>query len=90
MKARRSQQLNVRSAFLRERVPQLAAETGLTATEVLEEAVRAYRPLRPVESFGGRLHRKGKFLVFSSHDGRPVTLEQTNAAIEADRSGERD
>lgn len=78
-----------RAAFVRGRVRELAATTGMTKMQVLEEAVRAFNPIAPAET-GGRLIRKGRFLLTSSYDGQPVTLEQTNAAIEAIRSGERD
>ncbi len=42
-------QINIRSDFVRERAFALAAETGKTVTQVLEDAVRAYRPPPPVE-----------------------------------------
>ena len=78
-----------RAAFIRSRVRDLSARMGLTKIEVMEEALRALDVAVSVEP-KSRLVREGKLLVLSSHDGRPVTLEQTNAAIEAIRNGERD
>lgn len=90
MDARRSAQFNVRSPYLRERVPELAAELGMTSTQLLEEAVRAFSARQvPANSTEG-LKRVGWFLVGRSHDRQPVTLEQANAWIDADRNGERD
>lgn len=74
-------QTNIRSDYVRERVRQLAAETGKTTTQVLEEAVRAYKPESPADDVvPAGMMRKGKFLVFKSR-GRTVTLEDTNRAI---------
>ncbi len=42
-------QINIRSDFVRERAFALAAETGKTVTQVLEDAVRTYRPPPLVE-----------------------------------------
>lgn len=87
MTQRTSSQLNIRSAAARERATRLAAETGKTVTQIVEEAVQAYRlPPSPDENLPDALVRKGKFLVFRSTGRRPVTLEETNAAIEEDRN----
>ena len=76
-------QLNIRSRFARERASRIAAETGFTVTEVVEEALRAYQP-PPVKPPPGDLTRKGPILV--KPGGRPVTLEEVNAIIDEDRS----
>ena len=89
MDARRTSQFNVRSPYLRERVPELAAELGLTSTQLLEEAVRAFAVSRRREAPEG-LKWKGRFLVGRTFDGRPVTLEETNAWIDLDRCSERE
>lgn len=89
MHARRTDQINVRSAFLRERVPELVRQTGMTKTQVLEEAVRAFHPVQPADRVDG-LVRKGWLLVGRSYNHQPVTLEQANADLEAIRNGERD
>ena len=83
----RPAQFNVRSDFLRQRVPEIVTQTGMTATQVLEEAVRAFHPAQEVLPPG--LERRGWLLVAST-GGSPISLEQINAAIEADRSGVRD
>lgn len=81
-----SQQLNIRSRFARERAAVLAHETGMTTTQVVEEALRAYvpPPHRP-ESLPPGLIRKGPLLVMRG-DGRRITLEEANAALEAVRT----
>ena len=89
MASNRSAQLNVRSNFLRRRVPELTAQTGMTATQILEEAVRAYTPQLLAKEHAG-LARRGWLLVGRSYNRQPVTLEQANADLETIRSGERD
>lgn len=80
-------QINIRSDFVRARAAQLSAETGKTITQVVEDAVRAYRPPPPVEQLlPDGLIRKGKFLVFKGEGGRKTTIEETLQAIEDSRS----
>ncbi len=79
-------QLNIRSSFARERVTELARSTGMTTTQVVEEALRAYAPPFRAEAVGS-LIRKGPLLVAPAR-GRTITLEETNAEIEAARNGE--
>lgn len=72
-------QFNVRSAFVKERVQELAKLTGMTATQVVEDAVRAYVPPGgPAEAAG--LVREGPLLVFPAN-GAYVSLEEANAAL---------
>lgn len=80
-----SQQLNIRSRFARERAAVLAHETGMTTTQVVEEALRAYVP-PPPDPASPRLIRKGPILVLSSQGRRVVTLEEANAMLEATRT----
>jgi hypothetical protein len=80
-------QINIRSAFVRDRVGALVQRTGMTATQIVEEALRAYVP-PAADPEHGRLTRKGSLLVMTG--GRRVTREETEAAIEATRLGERD
>lgn len=61
----------------------LARQTGMTTTQVVEEALRAYVPLTTAEATG-RLVRKGRILVMPA-TGNTVTLAQANAALEQDR-----
>jgi len=79
-------QFNVRSAFARARAHELAKLTGMTATQVVEEALRNYAPAGvAVET--GRLVRRGPILVRPA-DGKGVTLAEANDALNAVR--ERD
>ena len=80
-------QINIRSAFVRDRVSALVQRTGMTATQIVEEALRAYVP--PVIDLPhGRLVRKGPILVMTG--GKRVTRAETEEAIESVRLGERD
>ena len=79
-------QFNVRSAFARARARELAEQTGMTATQVVEEALRGYVPSGAATPVG-RLVRRGPILVAPA-DGRSVSLEQANAALDAVREGE--
>lgn len=80
-------QINIRSTFVRDRVNALARRTGMTATQIVEEALRAYAP-PVVDPPHGRLIRKGPLLVMTG--GKRVTRNESNAAIEASRLGEQD
>ena len=78
-------QINIRSTFVRDRVTALVQRTGMTATQVVEEALRAYAP--PVaEPPHGRLVRKGPLLVMTG--GKRVTHAETDAIIQEVRSGD--
>ncbi len=78
-------QLNIRSAFARDRAAALSRQTGMTTTRVVEEALRAWTPPAPDDrpSPPGMV-RKGLIWVLTG--GKPVTLEQTNVSIEEDRN----
>lgn len=77
-------QLNIRSRFARERVTALAHQTGMTATQVVEEALRAYvAPVDEAPSPG--LVRKGPLWVIRGR-GREISLEEANAALDAVRA----
>lgn len=76
-------QFNVRSAFARARARELARLTGLTATEIVEEALRAYVPPgMPRET--GRLVRRGRLLVRPA-DSETIDLAAANEALDAVR-----
>lgn len=75
-----SPQLNVRSKFARERATLLAEKTGMTTTQIVEEALRAYLPPAQGE-VPAKLVRKGVLLVKPA-SGHPVTLEAANAILE--------
>ena len=79
-------QLNIRSAYARDRVREIARGTGMTATEVVEDALRGYVPPAtpaPVEG----LVRRGPVLVKPAQ-GRHVTQREADQAFQAVR--ERD
>jgi hypothetical protein len=75
-------QLNVRSRYARERAAMLVRTTGMTTTQIVEEALRAYTP--PVATPPGKLVRRGPLLVRPG--GGKVTLDSANAALDASRS----
>ena len=79
-----ARQLNIRSEFARERAAFIAAETGLTVTEVVEEALRAFQPASGRKP-PGDLISKGGILVKPGR-GRRITQEQANALMEEDRA----
>ncbi len=86
---RRAAQLNIRSDIARARVAELVAETGKSATQVVEEALHSYRPPPPTtEVIPEGMIRKGKFLVFKADGRRGETIEETIAAISEDRDRE--
>lgn len=76
-------QLNIRSRFARDRATELARASGMTTTQVIEEALRAYAPPPPDKPPRG-LVRKGRLLVLTG--GPTVTIEDVDAAIEAART----
>ena len=79
-------QLNVRSAFARTRAHELAKLTGMTATQVVEDALRGYVPPGEPAKVGS-LVRYGAILVRPAK-GKSVSLEEANDALDAAR--ERD
>lgn len=80
--SRAATQLNVRSDYARKRASALARATGMTTTQVVEEALRAYTP--PAASPPGKLVRRGPLLVRPG--GGKITLEAANAALDASRA----
>lgn len=86
--SRAAPQLNIRSAYARERASTLARQTGKSTTEVVEEALRAYEPPPPADlerPVPPGMVRKGPLLVMESRGGRKITSEDVIASIEADR-----
>jgi hypothetical protein len=79
-------QLNVRSAFARERVHALTKLTGMTASEIVEDALRGYVP-PGVPANTGKLIRRGALLIRPSN-GKMISLEEANEALDGSR--ERD
>lgn len=85
-----NQQLNIRSAFARTRVREIAERTGMTATEIVEDALRGYVP-PGVPARADGLVWKGPVLVKPAAPGaRVLTLEEVNATIDAIREERSD
>ncbi|MEO8716549.1 MAG: hypothetical protein ABI369_16210 [Acetobacteraceae bacterium] len=80
-------QLNIRSAFARARVREIARDTGMTATEIVEDALRGYAPAA-LPGRVGSLVRRGPVLVKPARNGRRISLEEANAALDAARERE--
>ena len=76
-------QLNIRSAYARNRAREIARRTGMTATEVVEDALRGYVPPAASEPVDG-LVRRGPILVKPAQ-GRHVTQDEADQALEAAR-----
>jgi hypothetical protein len=72
-------QFNVRSAFARTRAHELAKQTGMTATQVVEDALRGYVP-PGAASPAGRLVRRGPILVRPAGGGK-ISLDDADAAL---------
>jgi hypothetical protein len=72
-------QFNVRSAFARTRAHELAKLTGMTATQVVEDALRGYVPPGAAIT-AGRLVRRGPILVRPSK-GESISLVEADAAL---------
>ncbi len=84
--SRSAPQLNIRSARARERAQALARRTGLTTTQVVEQALDAFEPSAAPEgdeALPPGMIRKGALLVFTG--GPTITNEQVIASINADR-----
>lgn len=82
-----AKQLNVRSQFARARASQLARETGMSVTEVVEDALRAYQPARQVVRPSGLIEKAG--LLIKPKGSFEVTQLQVDAELEKIRAGER-
>ena len=76
-------QLNIRSQFARDRVDQLTRQTGMTATQVVEEALRTYLPVQEAAPPG--LVRRGRIWVKPAGDRPKLTIEQSQAFIDEAR-----
>jgi hypothetical protein len=81
-------QFNVRSAFARDRAHELAKLTGLTATQVVEDALRGYVPPGAAPTVGG-LVRRGPIFVRPSGGAR-IAFAEAEAALNAAREGDLD
>lgn len=87
MPRRDTAQLNIRSEFARMRAHEIARCTGMTATQVVEDALRGYVPAMQPDQVGA-LVRRGPVLVRPAPDGRRVSIEAADAALDAGRDRE--
>jgi Rv0623-like transcription factor len=88
MPRRSTAQLNIRSDFAKARATELARETGMSVTQVVEDAVRAYVPQpSSFENHSPGLTRDGALLILPSL-GRKVSMAELNAAIEQSRNSD--
>ena len=79
-------QFNVRSAFARARAHELAKLTGMTATQIVEDALRGYVPPGTTAK-AGRLVQRGPILVKAAQ-AEKISSAEADAALNALR--ERD
>lgn len=70
------------------RAHELARLTGMAATQVVEDALRAYVPAAATAK-SGRLVQRGPLLVRPGL-GDPISLEAANEALEQTRTGDLD
>ena len=85
MSRREAAQLNIRSTFARDRVRELARRMGMTATEIVEDALRGYIPPSEYRAVGALVQR-GPLLVFPAGRKRMISLPEAQAALETVRS----
>ena len=78
-------QLNVRSAYARARAHELARLTGMTATQVVEEALRGFVPAGADVGSQG-LVRRGPILVKPAA-AATISQAQADSALEEVREG---
>ena len=76
-------QLNIRSAYARDRAREIARHTGMTTTEIVEDALRGYVPPAPSEPVDGLVWR-GPVLVKPAQ-GRHICQDEADQALEAVR-----
>jgi hypothetical protein len=74
-------QFNVRSAFARARAHELAKLTGMTATQIVEDALRGYVPPGTTPKTG-RLVQRGPILVKPAR-GKKISSAEADAALNA-------
>ena len=76
-------QLNVRSAYARNRAREIARLTGMTTTEIVEDALRGYVPPAVSAPVNG-LVRRGRVLFKPAWEQR-VTQEEADQALDSVR-----
>lgn len=81
-------QFNVRSAFARTRARELAKQTGMTATQIVEDALRGYVP-PGVTAVPGGLVRRGPLLIIPA-EGKTISFAEAEAELAAVRERDLD
>ena len=76
-------QLNIRSVYARDRAREIARRTGMTTTEIIEDALRGYVPPAASKPVFG-LVRRGPVLVKPAQ-GRHITQDEADQALDAVR-----
>jgi hypothetical protein len=76
-------QLTIHSAFALAKAREIAEATGMSVTEVLEDALRSYMPSAS-RAVAARLVRRGPVWVVQV-GGASVGLDDANFALEAER-----
>lgn len=71
--------LNIRSRFARKRAAALARETGMTLTQVVKEALRAYQPARGTPGHETLTPKAG--ILVKPRTGRTVSSAEVEAAL---------
>lgn len=88
MTRRSNAQLNIRSDEARRVVARLSAESGKSATSIVEEALRQYSAnLALPRILPDTMRVEGRFAV-RKPTGKKITLAHTNRGIKADRLGQ--
>jgi hypothetical protein len=79
-------QFNIRSAYARARAHELAKLTGMTTTQIVEEALRGYVPPGAAAATG-RMVRRGPILVRRAQ-GKKIGQVEADAALDAVRAAD--
>ena len=80
-------QLSVRSRFARVRASSLAKMTGMSITQVVEDALRAYQPAGTQRRHGDLIEKSGILVI--PKETKTVTQAQVDGELEDIRSGTR-
>lgn len=80
-------QLSVRSPFARARVSRLAKITGMTITQIVEDALRAYQPAPRLVRPGGLIEKDG--ILVKRKGEAEITGRQIETELDDIRAGAR-
>lgn len=79
-------QLSVRSRFARGRASALAKVTGMSITQVVEDALRAYQPAQRLSQPGKLIEKAG--ILVKPKSSVEITHSQVETELEKIRSGD--